>query len=75
MPLSVKLTIAAGTFDAVRLEGSITMINNRGVMTGKATIWYSKDHRRLLKQIAEIRHERMKFDETLELSAIHRAPR
>jgi uncharacterized caspase-like protein len=70
-----KLAIAAGTFDAIRLDGSFTISGFRGAVSGRVTIWYSKDQGRLLKQSAEIRAERVKFKETLELSAIRRAPR
>jgi uncharacterized caspase-like protein len=70
-----KLTIPAGTFDAVRLEGSITASVANGSISGPVTIWYSKEQRRLLKQSAEVRGNRFKFKETLELSAIRRAPR
>jgi len=68
-----KLTVAAGTFDAVRLDGAITMIHPRGATSGSVTIWYSKDQRRLLKQTAAKYSGQFKFKETLELSAIRRA--
>lgn len=70
-----KLTIAAGTFEAVRLEGWITAGIAQGSITGPVTIWYSKEQRRLLKQSAELRGNRIKYKETLELSAIRRGPR
>lgn len=70
-----KLTIAAGTFDAIRLEGHINMRNSGGAGSGLVTIWYSKDQRRLLKQVAKKYSGRIQFNETLELSAIRRAPR
>ena len=65
-----KLTIPAGTFDAVRLEGSITASVANGSISGPVTIWYSKEQRRLLKQSAEVRGNRFKFKETLELKAV-----
>jgi len=65
-----KLKIPAGTFDAVRLEGSITASIYNGSVSGPVTIWYSKEQRRLLKQSAELRGNRFKFKETLELSAV-----
>ncbi len=70
-----KLTIPAGTFEAVRLEGHVTAGNPMGSVSGPVTIWYSKEQRRLLKQVAELFGNRMKFKETLELSAIRRGPR
>lgn len=69
-----KLTTAAGTFDAVRLEGWITFTELRSV-SGPVTIWYSKDHRRPLKQIAEANGNYIKFKETIELSAIRAVAR
>ncbi|MCF8152332.1 MAG: caspase family protein [Burkholderiaceae bacterium] len=67
-----KLTVAAGTFEAIRLEGwlksSLTAASGGG--NGRVTIWYSKEHRRLLKQSAEMRSHRVKYQETLELSAV-----
>ncbi len=74
-----KLTIAAGTFDAVRLDGWINL--NRGEYSGdgRLTVWYSRDQRRLLKQRAELSTAGLagipQFRETLELTAIRRAPR
>ncbi|MDP1733498.1 MAG: caspase family protein [Sulfuritalea sp.] len=70
-----KLTVAAGTFDAIRLEGWIRMGNAMGSVTGPVTVWYSKEQRRLLKQSAQLMGNRTKFKETLELSAIRRGPR
>jgi uncharacterized caspase-like protein len=70
-----KLTTPAGTFDAIRLEGTIHAGVGGGSITGPVTIWYSKEQRRLLKQSAELRGNRFKFKETLELSAIRRGPR
>ena len=76
-----KLTVAAGTFDAVRLDGrawfgwgfAFPSSGRKG--TGPVTIWYSKDQRRLLKQTVELQGDRSRFKETLELSAIRRAQR
>jgi hypothetical protein len=73
-----KLTIAAGTFDAVRLDGWVTIGSTQYTAQGRVTIWYSKDSRRLLKQSAEQVKgfgAFPKFKETLELSAIRPAPR
>ena len=70
-----KLTIAAGTFDAIRLEGYFVVGFPGGSRTGTVTIWYSNEQRRLLKQSAQFMGNRSKFKETLELSAIRRAPR
>jgi uncharacterized caspase-like protein len=70
-----KLTVAAGIFDAIRLDGWISMGNANGSDTGTVTIWYSQDQRRLLKQSALFNGRGTRFNETLELSAIRRAPR
>ena len=70
-----RITVPAGTFDAVRIDGWIKVLKDNPPPDGRVTIWYSKDQRRLLKQSAEIRGNRIKFKETLELSAIRRAPR
>ena len=69
-----KLTTAAGTFDAVRLEGWITF-KEVATGSGQVTIWYSKDHRRPLKQTAEIQGRYYTFKETIELSAIRTVAR
>lgn len=73
-----KLTVAAGTFDAVRLDGWMALGSGPYVVPGRVTIWYSKDKRRLLKQTAE--HQGLgsmipKFKETLELTSIRPARR
>ena len=73
-----KLTITAGTFDAVRLDGWMTLGSAQYTSQARVTIWYSKDSRRLLKQSAEHLMPQgpfMKFKETLELSAIRPASR
>ncbi len=73
-----KLTIAAGTFDAVRLDGWVTISKSIHSVRSRLTIWYSKDQRRLLKQTAEQilnNPTYLKFRETLELAAIRLAPR
>jgi hypothetical protein len=70
-----KLTVAAGTFEAIRLEGWIHAGVGGGSITGPVAIWYSREQRRLLKQSAELRGNKFKYKETLELSAIRRGPR
>lgn len=75
---SEKLTIAAGTFDAVRLDGWMTVGLAQYALQGRVTVWYSKDKRRLLKQSAEQATSYTnfpKFKETLELTAIRPARR
>jgi hypothetical protein len=73
-----KLTVAAGTFDAVRLEGWMTLGSAQYTAQARVTIWYSKDSRRLLKQSAESKSAYgffPRFNETLELAAIRPASR
>lgn len=73
-----KLTIAAGTFDAVRLDGWMTLGLSQYALQSRVTVWYSKDRRRLLKQSAEQLTSFgsfPKFKETLELTAIRSARR
>ena len=76
-----RITVPAGTFDAIRLDG-IIYIDSRGDASGtpppgRVTIYYSKDHRRLLKQIAVLNNpvvgRSVRFNETLELTAIQSA--
>ena len=72
-----KLTVAAGTFDAIRLEGWISAFSARGNtrVSGPVTVWYSGKQRRLLKQSAALSgFGAFQYKETLELSAIRRAP-
>lgn len=70
-----KLTIPAGTFDAVRLEGWLMLASRSGSGSAKVTIWYSMEHRRLLKQVGEKFNGNIKYNEVLELTAIRHAPR
>ncbi|MEW6165712.1 MAG: caspase family protein [Pseudomonadota bacterium] len=68
-----QLTVPAGTFSAVRIDGQLKMGNIKNYGTGQVTIWYSKEHRRLLKQTAYKRYGQGRFKETIELSAIRPA--
>lgn len=70
------LTVTAGTFEAIRLDGwvKLTTMSNAVERSGRVTIWYSRDQHRLLKQKAESSGHRDAFKETLELSAIRRGP-
>lgn len=70
-----KLTVPAGSFDAIRLEGALTMVSTPHAFSGSVTIWYATDQRRLLKQRATFSTGRQYFKETLELSAIRRIQR
>ncbi|MCF8198913.1 MAG: caspase family protein [Sulfuritalea sp.] len=72
-----KLTVAAGTFEAIRLQGWINIpINPEGTGgSGRVTIWYSKDHRRLLKQSTDFKGGRTQYKETIELAAMHPSSR
>lgn len=64
-----RITIAAGTFDAVRFDGSIILTHLAIKPRGQISIWYSGRDRRLLKQVASMRNSARVFDETLELQA------
>ena len=72
-----RITVPAGTFDAVRLDGWINVNKPNPPPGGRVTIWYSKDQRRLLKQIATLDNPsgQIKFNETLELNAMQSASR
>jgi uncharacterized caspase-like protein len=70
-----NISVPAGTFDAIRLDGQITTVQfNRPI--GSISIWYSEKDRRLLKQAVKLNAQRMGLiaNETIELQAI-RAPR
>lgn len=65
------VTVAAGTFETVRIDGVLT-INPAAIPDkGTVTFWYSEKNRRLVKQVASLRAPRFGFvvDETVELQA------
>jgi len=76
-----RITVLAGTFDAVRLDGFLYISTTDPSGTpppGRVTIYYSKDHRRLLKQIAVLNNPAgrgVRFNETIELTAIQSVSR
>lgn len=71
-----RISVPAGTFDAVRINGQITAFLSAMSVTGSISIWYSEKDRRLLKQTVVMRAPNAGFmtDETLELQAV-RTPR
>lgn len=71
-----KLTVPAGTFDAIRLDGWLYVKTQFGA-NAETTIWYSPDMRRVLKQTVDMRgvERYMNFNETLELSSFKRLAR
>jgi len=64
-----RITIAAGTFDAVRIDGDIILKQIAIQPRGRISIWYSERDRRVLKQVASMRNSTRTFDETVELQA------
>ena len=68
-----RISVPAGTFDAVRIDGLLT---GSFTVSGRISIWYSERDRRLLKQTVNIRAAGIGFmaNETLELQAV-RTPR
>lgn len=71
-----RISVPAGTFDAIRIEGSIVMKLSAIPFSGKVNIWYSQDDRRLLRQTVFVRAQGngVLVNETLELQAV-RMPR
>jgi uncharacterized caspase-like protein len=70
-----RISVPAGSFDAVRFDGQV-IFATRSRVFGSISIWYSETDRRLLKQTVKINAQRLGImaDETLELQAV-RAPR
>ncbi len=62
-----RITIAAGTFDAIRVDGDLILTYLALRPRGQFTAWYSEKDRRLLKQVATFRSGDRMTDETLEL--------
>ena len=69
---SAKVTVPAGTFDAVVVTGTIKGSFNA---VGQFKLWYSREHHRLVKQYVDIRARGVGYyaQETIELKAIRRA--
>lgn len=73
-PTSERLTVAAGTFDAIRIDGYFQGSNVFRV-GGTMSFWFARDSKRLLRQTSRVIDgpggaSRFKFHETLELTAI-----
>lgn len=66
-----RISVPAGTFDAIRFDGQLTTNGLALRYYGDISIWYSEKDRRLLKQTVKIRAQAAGFmvDETLELQA------
>lgn len=64
-----RITVPAGTFDAVRIDGSLNIKQAALVFSGPVSFWYSEKNRRLLKQTVTLRSSGFNVDETLELQA------
>lgn len=62
-----RITIPAGTFDAIRIEGDLIYVHLALQPRGRISVWYSARDRRLLKQVASMRNGARVFDETVEL--------
>lgn len=68
-----KISVPAGTFDAIRIKGRLTLSPNVTVDAGEITVWYSEKDQRLLKQV--VRRQRTMTGlgpatETIELQAV-----
>lgn len=61
-----RITVPAGTFDAIRIDGSVTM-KVPPIAVGTVRFWYSEKDRRLLKQTFQVNSPSMRMNETLEL--------
>jgi uncharacterized caspase-like protein len=66
-----RISVPAGTFDAVRFDGQLTTNAFALRYYGDISLWYSEKDRRLLRQTVKIRAKDVGFmvDETLELQA------
>lgn len=71
-----RISVPAGTFDAIRIEGKIVMKLSAIPFSGSVSIWYSQDDRRLLRQNVVVRAQGngVLVNETLELQSV-RMPR
>lgn len=66
-----RISVPAGTFDAVRLDGRLSTSALALRFSGSISIWYSEKDRRLLKQAVSIQAQAagLMVDETIELQA------
>jgi hypothetical protein len=64
-----RITVPAGTFDAVRIDGDLNIKLSAVAFSGPVSFWYSEKSRRLLKQTVNVRNSGFNVDETLELQA------
>jgi len=69
-----RITIAAGTFDAVRIDGTLILAHMAVRPKANISIWYSQRDRRVLKQVAIMRDVSRTIDETIELRAARAYP-
>lgn len=70
---SETITVPAGTFNTIRIEGWINATNSSGTGTAPVVAWYSKDQRRLIRQIVSSNknNPNWNFKEVIELKAVH----
>jgi len=64
-----RITVPAGTFDAVRIDGNLSIKQSAIAFSGPISFWYSEKNRRLLKQTVTVRNASFNVDETLELQS------
>jgi len=64
-----RITISAGTFDAIRINGTLILQSYTLGNRGEVTAWYSERDRRLLKQTVTMRSSHGSIDEVVELQA------
>jgi len=66
-----KITLAMGTFDALRIEGDlvIRVPSKDSANVGQVIVWYSEADKRLLRQTANARNQWLIFNEDIELTA------
>lgn len=67
---SERISINAGTFDAIRIDGTLTVNTTPFTQVrGQVTAWYSEKDRRLLKQSTTMRTSGSSIDEVIELQS------
>lgn len=71
-----RITVPAGTFDTIRMDGWLNIGTALARTEGEFTIWYSPETRRLVKQHTDVRAgiiRTVNFEEIIELQAIRRS--
>lgn len=74
-----KITVAAGTFDTLKIEGGVTKnnysISGLGSVSGSLTVWYEPKSGRVIRQQAQVRGGTYipGFDEVIELQSARSA--